>query len=257
MYNVHSTREGFSRYFSPIMTDNSGDLYAIERAYSPQLMDSAASGVAFVQAVVFERWSNDAAVREEVHVSWQNAFRWADHDKSGGNVIAVIVGDDSARSGWRQVRAKSLWFNVDHPSVPIGSDGKPKHTLYAISVEEIGDIMRRDYDVSREMEIRRQEAARLNTTVSDLPQATVRRPADDPQSHLNALELRLSHEREYLRNAKTGIERELRGIWITQIEKEIAAERKSLGLSTELPDIGNDELAEELRCDGDRSGAGL
>lgn len=66
-------------------------------------------------------------------------------------------------------------------------------------------------------------------------------------SHLNALELRLSHERGYLATAKTAKERALRRVWITQIEKEIAAENKVLGLSTasETP-LSDDELLAEL-----------
>jgi hypothetical protein len=56
-------------------------------------------------------------------------------------------------------------------------------------------------------------------------------------SHLDALELRLSHERSRLANAKTAGERELRSVWIAQIEKEIGAE---------LPEISDDELLAEL-----------
>jgi len=65
-------------------------------------------------------------------------------------------------------------------------------------------------------------------------------------THLNALELRLSHERTYLAQAKTQNERALRQVWITQIEKEIDGERKFLGLSGELPEISDDELLAEL-----------
>jgi hypothetical protein len=43
--------------------------------------------------------------------------------------------------------------------------------------------------------------------------------------HLSALELRLSNERIRLSNAQTDAERELRQVWIKQIEKEIEAER--------------------------------
>lgn len=48
--------------------------------------------------------------------------------------------------------------------------------------------------------------------------------------HLSALELRLSHERTYLAAAKTTGERELRTVWISQIEREIAGEYKFLGI---------------------------
>lgn len=65
-------------------------------------------------------------------------------------------------------------------------------------------------------------------------------------THLNALELRISHEREYLANAKTDQERILRRVWIQQVEKEIAGERKFLGLTDELPELSDDELLAEL-----------
>lgn len=66
-------------------------------------------------------------------------------------------------------------------------------------------------------------------------------------THLNALELRLSNEREYLRAAKSEGEKELRRVWIAQIEKEIAGERKFLGLTEPAEcDLTDDELLEEL-----------
>lgn len=43
-------------------------------------------------------------------------------------------------------------------------------------------------------------------------------------NHLNALQLRLSNERNYLAQAKTEGERDLRKVWISQIEKEIGLE---------------------------------
>lgn len=66
--------------------------------------------------------------------------------------------------------------------------------------------------------------------------------------HLNALELRLSHEREYLRAAKTGREKELRAVWIAQLEKEIAAEAvRLLGTTHEAnAALSDDELLAEL-----------
>lgn len=66
-------------------------------------------------------------------------------------------------------------------------------------------------------------------------------------THLDALSLRLSHEREYLAAAKSDGERALRTVWIAQIEKEIAAEYQHLGL--EQPDeieMTNEELLAEL-----------
>lgn len=63
-------------------------------------------------------------------------------------------------------------------------------------------------------------------------------------THLSALQLRLSNERGYLAKAKTEGERQLRAVWIAQIEKEIASE-----LSAELegnPSLTDDELLAEL-----------
>jgi len=42
--------------------------------------------------------------------------------------------------------------------------------------------------------------------------------------HLNALQVRLSNERVRLASSKTKQERELRAVWIVQIEKEIRCE---------------------------------
>lgn len=66
-------------------------------------------------------------------------------------------------------------------------------------------------------------------------------------SHLNALELRLSHERVRLNSAKTAGERSLRQVWVAGIEKEIGAERALLG-TTSLEDIllSDEELLAEL-----------
>lgn len=50
-------------------------------------------------------------------------------------------------------------------------------------------------------------------------------------THLHALELRLSHERERLRCARSGPERDLRAVWVAQIEREIADERRFLGIA--------------------------
>lgn len=68
-------------------------------------------------------------------------------------------------------------------------------------------------------------------------------------SHLNALELHLSHEREYLRAAKSTQETELRKVWIAQIEKEIASERKFLGLEDAATvEMTDDELLAQLNA---------
>ncbi len=66
-------------------------------------------------------------------------------------------------------------------------------------------------------------------------------------SHLNALELRLSNERNYLAQSKSDDEKKLRKVWISQIEKEIAREYEFLGKrTTETPNLTDDELLAEL-----------
>jgi hypothetical protein len=67
-------------------------------------------------------------------------------------------------------------------------------------------------------------------------------------SHLDALELRLSHERQYLaRDYKNEDTRALRTVWIAQIEKEISLERAKLGLSDAIDAMSDDELLEALK----------
>lgn len=67
-------------------------------------------------------------------------------------------------------------------------------------------------------------------------------------THLDALELRLSHEREYHRQEATDSGKALRAVWIAQIEKEIANERAFLGLPPSMPllDISDEDLLAEL-----------
>lgn len=66
-------------------------------------------------------------------------------------------------------------------------------------------------------------------------------------SHLDALQLRLSHERGYLAAAKSERERELRTVWIRQIESEIASELAFLGqVAPDAVDMTDDELLAEL-----------
>lgn len=65
--------------------------------------------------------------------------------------------------------------------------------------------------------------------------------------HLNALLLRLSNERARLANAKTESEKELRKVWIAQIEKEVANEEKLLGIDEIYAKVvDEDELLKEL-----------
>jgi len=64
--------------------------------------------------------------------------------------------------------------------------------------------------------------------------------------HLDALNTRLAHERDRLANAKTARERALRSVWVAGNEREIASERKFLGLA-EIDAMSDDELLAELR----------
>lgn len=62
-------------------------------------------------------------------------------------------------------------------------------------------------------------------------------------SHLDALELRLSNERVRFSLAKSASERHQRAVWIMQIEKEIANEKKFTASEVAMTD---DELLAEL-----------
>lgn len=67
------------------------------------------------------------------------------------------------------------------------------------------------------------------------------------KDHLNALQIRLSHEKGYLVSAKTENEKATRRVWISQIEKEIIAERNFLGLNPgEEPEMSDDDLLAAL-----------
>ncbi len=65
-------------------------------------------------------------------------------------------------------------------------------------------------------------------------------------SHLNALELSLSHERERLRLAQHPVEISYREIWVRQYEREIASEREFLGLPRETAVLTLDEMLNEF-----------
>jgi len=67
-------------------------------------------------------------------------------------------------------------------------------------------------------------------------------------NHLNSLQLHLSNERIRLAEAKTDNERDLRSVWVSQIEKEIEGEYAFLGKTENLIDanISDDELLAEL-----------
>lgn len=66
-------------------------------------------------------------------------------------------------------------------------------------------------------------------------------------SHLNTLELNLSHTRTRLGAAKTPGERAVRAVHVAQLEKEIACERAFLGMDTDdSGTMSDDDLLAEL-----------
>lgn len=65
-------------------------------------------------------------------------------------------------------------------------------------------------------------------------------------NHLDALMLRLSHERERLAIASSAGERSLRSVWIAQIEREIASEELVLGINKQALTIDDDALLDAL-----------
>lgn len=60
--------------------------------------------------------------------------------------------------------------------------------------------------------------------------------------HMIALQTRLAHEVERFATDRS----EIRKVWIAQIEKEITAEKKFLGLDSVECDMSDDELLAEL-----------
>ena len=65
-------------------------------------------------------------------------------------------------------------------------------------------------------------------------------------SHLNALELAISHERCRLSNAHTSQEKRLRQVLVAQYEKEVAAEKTFLGIVDEPVSLSEADLLKEL-----------
>lgn len=67
-------------------------------------------------------------------------------------------------------------------------------------------------------------------------------------SHLNAIRIRLSHERERLAVSNSESERKQRAVWVAGIERELASELKFLGLPSDTPSdpIDDDALFDEL-----------
>ena len=68
------------------------------------------------------------------------------------------------------------------------------------------------------------------------------------RTHLDALQIRRSHELSRLNAARTEGERELRRVWLAGIDKEIASELKFLDLGDALfePEMTDDEILAAL-----------
>lgn len=65
-------------------------------------------------------------------------------------------------------------------------------------------------------------------------------------THLDALELNLSHERARLAAAKSPKEIAMRKVYVAQLEKEVAGELAFLGKTAPALDMSADELFREL-----------
>jgi hypothetical protein len=69
--------------------------------------------------------------------------------------------------------------------------------------------------------------------------------------HLDALRVNLSNEKSRLAEAKTDKEREMRSVWVKQLEKEVADEIKLLGIADDASvDMSDDALLDALGDDG-------
>lgn len=67
--------------------------------------------------------------------------------------------------------------------------------------------------------------------------------------HLVALQTRLSNEKSRLNSARTKQERDLRAVWVHQIEREIDGEMRFLGLPIGADsDMTDDELLAALEA---------
>lgn len=64
--------------------------------------------------------------------------------------------------------------------------------------------------------------------------------------HIDALELRLSRERDYLRSAKTDQEKQLRQVWIDQLHKEISIEKATFSEDDDDVAMSDDEILSAL-----------
>ena len=65
--------------------------------------------------------------------------------------------------------------------------------------------------------------------------------------HLNSLQLLLSKERSRHSIAKTDAERNLRKVWVSQLEKEVALECKFLGIEQQKEiNLSDDDLLDAI-----------
>ena len=67
-------------------------------------------------------------------------------------------------------------------------------------------------------------------------------------NHLNALQLRLSHERNALSKATEESEKALRSVWVQQVEKEIQGEYRFLNIVPFECSLSDDDLLKELNA---------
>jgi ABC-type Fe2+-enterobactin transport system substrate-binding protein len=65
-------------------------------------------------------------------------------------------------------------------------------------------------------------------------------------SHLIALQNRLADEQGFLAIEKTAAGRDLRTVWIAQIEREIAAEKAFLGMEDVACDMSDEDILAAL-----------
>ena len=66
-------------------------------------------------------------------------------------------------------------------------------------------------------------------------------------THLDALQIRLSHELERLSRARSEAERGMRQTWVKQVEREIAEEMAFLGMQpVATAEISDDDLLAAL-----------
>lgn len=71
-------------------------------------------------------------------------------------------------------------------------------------------------------------------------------------THMEAIELRLSHERSRLAAAKTAQERQVRQVWAEGIERELKHEKEFLGIADSQTGMSDQDLLQELLGDQNR-----